>query len=213
MVNLNLRMKQIANWALNVATMRGASYADARIVSQRSRALTTKNGKVGSASDAESVGMSVRVIADGAWGFAASEELDRCGVEATAARAVEIARASAQVKQEDVRLAAEKPVAAEWTTPHTIDPFSISVEQNIALLLKIDSELRAVAGITLAETNLNFNREEQWFRFVGGKRHSSDEVFGRRGLHGVCVCRQRDSEALLSKFLWGTVAEQRIRTH
>jgi len=38
-------MKQIANWALNVATMRGASYADARIVSQRSRALTTRTGR------------------------------------------------------------------------------------------------------------------------------------------------------------------------
>src|SRR6202451_2277584 len=156
-------MKQIASWALNVATMRGASYVDARIVNQRSRALTTKNGKVGSASDAESAGMSVRVLADGAWGFAASEDLSRAGVEATAAHAVEIARASAQVKQQDVRLAPEKPVTAEWATPHLIDPFSISVEQNIALLLNIDSELRAVAGITLAESNLNFNREEQWF--------------------------------------------------
>ena len=57
-------MKEIANWALNVATMRGASYADARIVGRRSRALTTKNGKVGSASDAESTGLSVRVLAD-----------------------------------------------------------------------------------------------------------------------------------------------------
>src|SRR6202140_2709959 len=156
-------MKQIANWALNVATMRGASYTDARIVSQRSRALTTKSGKVGSASDAESVGMSVRVIADGAWGFAASEDLSRPGVEATAARAGEIARASAQVKLQDVRLAPEKPVTAEGTTPYAIDPFAISVEENIALMLKIDSELCAVAGITLAETNLNFNREEQWF--------------------------------------------------
>ena len=54
-------------------------------------------------------------------------------------------------------------VTAEWTTPHAIDPFSIPVEQNIALLLNIDSELRAVTGVTLAETNLNFNREEQWF--------------------------------------------------
>src|ERR1700674_2251854 len=139
-------MKEVANWALNIATMRGASYADARIVSQRSRALTTKNGKVGSASDAESLGMSVRVIADGAWGFAASEDLSRAGVESTAARAVEIARASAQVKQQDVRLAPEKTVTAEWTTPHAIDPFSLSVEQNIALLLNIDSELRAVPG-------------------------------------------------------------------
>jgi TldD protein len=156
-------MNQIAGWALDVTSMRGASYADARVVSQRSRALTTKNGKVGSASDAESFGMNVRALADGAWGFAASEDLSRSGVEATAERAVEIARASALVKQEDVRLAAEKPVSAEWTTPYVTDPFSISVEQNIDLLLKIDSELRAVGGVTLAEANLNFNREEQWF--------------------------------------------------
>jgi TldD protein len=156
-------MKHVANWALNIASLRGASYADVRVIAQRSRALSTKNGKVGSASDAESVGMNVRVIADGAWGFAASAELGRGAVEATAARAVEIARASARVKKESVQLAPEKAVTAEWTTPYKIDPFSISVEKNIDLLLKIDAELRSVAGITLAETNLNFNREEQWF--------------------------------------------------
>jgi TldD protein len=156
-------MKHVANWALNIASLRGASYADVRVIAQRSRALSTKNGKVGSASDAESVGMNVRVIADGAWGFAASAELGRGAVEATAARAVEIARASARVKKENVRLAPEKAITAEWTTPYKIDPFSISVEKNIDLLLKIDAELRSVAGITLAETNLNFNREEQWF--------------------------------------------------
>src|SRR6201988_5447836 len=101
-------MKHVANWALNTSALRGATYADVRIVAQRSRSLTTKNGKVGSASDSESVGMSVRVIADGSWGFAASAELGRGAVEATAARAVEIARASARVKKENVQLAPEK---------------------------------------------------------------------------------------------------------
>jgi len=156
-------MKHVTNWALNAAAVQGASYADARVVAQRSRALSTKNGKVGSASDAESVGMNVRVIADGAWGFAASLELGRGAVEKTAARAVEVARASARVKQEDITLAPEKPVVAEWSTPFKIDPFTVSVEQNIDLLLKIDAELRSVSGVTLAETNLNFHREEQWF--------------------------------------------------
>jgi TldD protein len=156
-------MKHVANWALNAAASRGATYADVRVIAQRNRALTTKNGKVGSASDAESVGMNVRVIADGAWGFAASAELGRGAVEATAARAFEIARASARVKREDVRLAPEKGAVAEWSTPYKIDPFATSVEQNIELLLRIDSELRSVAGITLAEANLNFSREEQWF--------------------------------------------------
>src|ERR1700684_770478 len=156
-------MKHIANWALNTASLRGASYADVRVVAHRSRALSTKNGKVGSASDAESVGFSVRAIADGAWGFAASAELGRGAVEATAARAVEIARASARVKLEDVRLAPEKPAVAEWSTAYKVDPVTVSVEQNIDLLLKVDAELRSIAGITLAEANLNFNREEQWF--------------------------------------------------
>src|SRR5215472_13312327 len=156
-------MKHVSRWALDSATSRAASYADVRVIAQRNRALTTKNGKVGNASDAESVGMNVRVIADGAWGFAASAELGRGAVEATAARAVEIARASARVKREDVRLAPENPAVADWSTPYKIDPFATSVEQNIELLLKIDAELRSVSGITLAEANLNFSREEQWF--------------------------------------------------
>ncbi|PYX23365.1 MAG: peptidase C69, partial [Acidobacteria bacterium] len=155
-------MKEIAEWALNIAALRGASYADARIVDERSRALATKNGKIGSASDAESLGIGIRVIADGAWGFAASDNLSREAVESTAAQAVAIAKASASVQQRDVQLAPEKPATAEWTSPYKTDPFTTSVEQNQELLLKIDSELRSVAGVTLAETNMNFRRDEQW---------------------------------------------------
>ena len=156
-------MKHIAYWALNVANLRGASYADARIVDSRSRALATKNGKVSHASDSESLGIGVRVIVSGAWGFAAADDLSKTAVEETAARAVAIAKASARVKQEDVRLAPEKPAAAEWSTPCQIDPFSISTEQNLDLLFAIDKELCKTPGVTLAETNLNFHREEQWF--------------------------------------------------
>jgi TldD protein len=156
-------MKHVADWALNVTALGGASFCDARVVDERSRALATKNGRVGNASDSESQGIGIRVLADGAWGFAASDDLSRAAVEATAARAVDIAKASARVKQENVRMAAEKPATAEWTTPYEIDPFTTSVEQNLDLLLKVDSELRSVAGVTLAETNMNFRREEQWY--------------------------------------------------
>ena len=156
-------MNDAVDWALNIANLRGATYADARVVDSRARALTTKNGKVGHASDAESLGIGIRAIADGAWGFAASDDMRREAVEQTAAQAVAIARASARVKQHDVRLASEKPANADWATPIEIDPFNTSIEQNLDLLLKIDSELRAVSGITLAEANMNFQREESWF--------------------------------------------------
>src|SRR5678815_1720503 len=103
-------MKAIADWALDVAE-------------HRHRGLSTKNGKVGSASVAESFGFGVRVIAGGAWGFAASDDLGRAAVEATAARAVEIAKASSRVKLNDIQLAPEKAMTAEWTSPFQIDPF------------------------------------------------------------------------------------------
>lgn len=156
-------MKEIASWVLDTTGQRGAAYADVRIVNDRNRALATKNGKIGNASEAQSQGFNVRVLVDGAWGFASSADLGRQPAEATAKRALDIAKASATVKQSDVRLAPERPVTAEWTTPHAIDPFTISIEQNLGLLEKIDAELRAVPGVTLAETNMNFRRDEQWF--------------------------------------------------
>src|SRR5271157_337658 len=156
-------MKTAAQLALDAACARGVTYADARAVAIRNRSLTTKNGRVGHASESESLGIGVRVIAGGAWGFAASADLSRGAVEAAAARAVEIAKASARVKREDVRLAPEPAAVAEWTTPYKVDPFTTSVEQNLDLLLKVDGEMRAVPGVTLAETGMNFQREESWF--------------------------------------------------
>src|SRR5258707_15076063 len=102
-------MKQTVEWALDLAVRRGASYADARIVDERSRSLATKNGKVGHASDSESQGIGIRVLANGAWGFAASKDLSRAAVDETAATAMEIAQASAQGKHKNVQLAPETP--------------------------------------------------------------------------------------------------------
>src|SRR5450432_292791 len=156
-------MNETANWALNIAQLRGATYVDARVISHRSRALSTKNGKVGGAEDSESLGMGIRVIANGAWGFAATDNLARSSVEAAAALAVEVARASARVQVGPLQLTQEKPVVAEWATPHRIDPFTTSIEENLTLLLKVDNELHSVAGVTLTETNMNFDRIEQWY--------------------------------------------------
>jgi TldD protein len=163
-----MSMKNIAQLALDTAAHRGATYADARVVDDRHRVLATKNGKVASASDSETLGIGVRVIANGAWGFSSTDDLSRAAVERVAAEAVNIAKASARVKDIELRLAAEKSAVAEWTTPFKIDPFSISIEKNLELLLGVDAECRSVDGITLAETNLNLRRHEQRFLSTEG---------------------------------------------
>ena len=188
-------MKEIGNWVLNSCNARGVQYAEARIVDERQRALATKNGKIASASDADSLGLGVRVLANGAWGFAATEDLTRTGVEAAAALALEIARASAMVKQQDVQLAPEKAYQDDWSSPCEIDPFSISIEENLDLLVKIDAELRSVAGVTLAETNLNFRRYDQWFYNSEGSdihqlRYSTGAGYAAHAFEGTEIMKR-----------------------
>ncbi len=163
-------MEDYAQWALDAATARGASYADARVVAVRVRELSTKNGQVGTLSETESFGIGVRVIADGAWGFAATDRLSRREIEACAAAAVAIAHASALVKRHDLVLAPEQAYVDTWQSPFVKDPFRIPVERQIALLLEADAEMRRVAGVTLTETSLVFCRHEQWFASTLGSR-------------------------------------------
>ena len=161
-------MKQIADWALGMAVARGASHAEARIVNERERSLGTRNGRVAVASENESLGLGVRVLAEGGWGFAATQEMTQAGVERCAALAVEIAKASARVRREPVQLVDEPAAVAEWSSPCEIDPFAVPMEENFALLRKIDAALTAVEGVTLAETSMIFRRYEQWFYSTEG---------------------------------------------
>ncbi|MGH9520357.1 MAG: TldD/PmbA family protein, partial [Terriglobales bacterium] len=174
-------MDEIGDWALEAATAAGASYADVRVEEARTRSLTTKNGKLGHALDDESQGVGVRVICGGAWGFAASDATSRGAVEVTARRAVEIARASARVPQKELRLAAEPAHQAVWVAPCRVDPFTVSVERGLDLLLAVDKELRAVKGVTLAEAQMHFQRQHQLFLSSEGSRIEQTRVLSGAG--------------------------------
>jgi TldD protein len=156
-------MQRIALDALEAATRRGISYADVRVVESRDRSLATKNGQPGHLSSSHTLGVGIRVLAQGCWGFASTDDLSPRGLQSAAALATEIARSGSAVKARDVTLAAEEPHQAVWSGPCVIDPFAISVDQQLALLLAIDSELRHQEGITLTETNLFFERRRQIF--------------------------------------------------
>src|SRR6202050_1160556 len=157
------RMRDWANWAIDTAKVRGATFADVRVMDIRHRDVSTKNGDVGNLSESESLGIGIRVIAGGAWGFAATDRLTREGVQACAAEAVAIAKASALAKTHDAVLAPEGPHVDTWQGPFIKDPFRIPVERQIDVLLAADKEMRRVKGVTLAEGSMSFRRIEQFF--------------------------------------------------
>ena len=156
-------MKQIALQALDAAMRAGVTYADVRVIESRERELATKNGRPSQVSGAQSLGLGVRVLVDGCWGFAATDHLTAEGIESAASLAVEIGRASALSKKHDVALAPEGKYEVVWESPCVLDPFTVSVEQQLALLEAVDKELRRNPGVTLAQTSLVFHRTRQLF--------------------------------------------------
>src|SRR5260370_36358320 len=111
--------------SLDTARMRGAAYGDVRVMHLRQRDITTKNGQVGTLSQGESIGLGIRVLANGAWGFASTDRLTREGVAACSAQADSIAKASARAKRSEVVLAPEKAYVGTWQSPFHKDPFQI----------------------------------------------------------------------------------------
>src|ERR1700689_2780543 len=155
-------MNDWAHIAVGTALVRGATYADARVMDIRQRDISTKNGAVGTVVESESLGIGVRVISSGAWGFAATDRLTSEGVQACAAEAGAIAKASGLAKTHNVVLAAEIAHVDTWQSPFIQDPFRIPVERQIDLILAADKEMRRVKGVTLAEGSMAFRRIRQF---------------------------------------------------
>ena len=165
--------------ALDTARLRGATYADVRMMHLRQRDLTTKNGQVGTLAQSESIGMGIRVLASGAWGFAATDRLTREGVSACAAQAVSIAKASALAKRGDVVMVPENAYIDSWQSPFRKDPFELPLENQLALLLAADAEMGRVKGVTLTETGMQFRKIDSWFASsIGSRIHQRKLITG-----------------------------------
>jgi TldD protein len=155
-------MKELCNLALDTAKNRGATYTDIRIINLKVEDIQVRNGKIGSFEQSETLGAGIRVLADGAWGFASTAQLTRDDIVKTAALALEIALSSASLKKEDVQLTKEKTYTDFWQTPYIIDPFTVSKDEKIGLLLKIDHILRKNKAIKVALAGMSFHREHQF---------------------------------------------------
>src|ERR1700683_4674998 len=127
-------MQDWAAWGIETAKLRGATYADARVMDTRQREITTKNNEVGMLLESESLGIGIRVVASGAWGFAATDRLTREGIETCVEQEVSIARYSALSKIKNIQMTPVQAYVDTWQNPYIKDPFRISIESQLELL-------------------------------------------------------------------------------
>ncbi len=139
--------KELANVALNVARDRGAQYADIRISRTLNQFVNTRENRVENVTDTETYGFGVRVLVDGAWGFAASSNVQKAEIARVAERAVSIAKANRAIQRNRISLVpVEKYPNAEYATPVVRDPFAVPLSEKVDYLLKVNAEAAKVKG-------------------------------------------------------------------
>jgi len=156
-------MKEKALRALEVTLAHGAHFGEVRIEEHRSERISVRNGALVKSSRNYSLGLGIRVLAGGSWGFAATSLLNDEAIERTALEAVAIARASAGINARPVILAPLEAYVDHWSGECQIDPQTISLTEKINYLLECDALQRAVDGISVASSFMNFHWIHKWY--------------------------------------------------
>lgn len=156
-------MKDIVAAALEAALSAGASYADARVVDSAIERVSVRGGRVDAIESSGSLGLGVRVLAEGAWGFAATSDLSMDAIAAVGREATAIARASARVPGAEARLADLEPVRATWSGGCERDPFAVPLEEKLALLLSADELMHAEPRVRVSSAQTESHRYHKLF--------------------------------------------------
>ncbi len=162
-------VRELAMRALDAAKLAGATYADVRISRNRNQSLSTRERQITGLSDNETYGFGVRVMAGGGWGFAASREMTLDEVARVARLAVAQAKANATTQLRPIVLApVESYPDATWASPVQVDPFDVSIDDKVALMLAANEAALGVQGARFVNFNMFFLREEKTFASTEG---------------------------------------------
>jgi TldD protein len=174
---LELPRHELADAALSAATAAGASYADMRIQRITTEVIQLRDGELETAVLGRELGLAVRVIVDGTWGFASHAELSPTVAADTARRAVWVATTLASLNTDPVELAPE-PVYRDvsWVSSYRIDPFEVTTADKIAVLDEYSGRLVAADGVDHVSAGLNTAKEQTFYADTFGSSITQQRV-------------------------------------
>jgi TldD protein len=189
--NLRGPLRELCEQAIDVALGSGAGYADARAVTRRVQHVATKNGEVESVADGETEGIGVRVLVDGAWGFACDRRLSAKGAREAAERAVSFARASAgRTARRRVELAPLEVQSGDYAAQADRDPIDVPLSEKVDLCLRAEAGLKH-ADVAITEATVRAQREERAFRSSDGAEFHQRFVECGAGIDALAIADGR----------------------
>ena len=164
-----LPLDRLAAAALQRAAQLGVSHADLRVELIRTGLRTLHDGSLETTSDQTTLGLGVRVIHDGAWGFAAGITLTAEAAAAVADQAVAVARVSRPLTEQMVELAPEPPHVGEWVSRFEVNPFEVPEVDRISRLRDL-SDLARGEGVDHVVATLEMVDEHKFYADLSGSR-------------------------------------------
>ncbi len=174
---LALPRLELADAALSAAVQAGASYADMRIHGVATETMQLRDGALETAVVDHQIGLAVRVIVEGTWGFASHSELGTVAAADTARRAVKVATTLAALNAERIELAPE-PVYrdADWVSEYRLDPFNVAPHEKVAVLADYSGRLLAAQGVDHVAAWLNSAKEQTFYADTFGSSITQQRV-------------------------------------
>jgi len=187
-----LDYKEAANLALNTVRRLKTTYADVRIVYWKEENLRVKNMLPESINYSESLGIGVRVLKNGAWGFAACANLSKSEIERISGQAVKIALASSKVKGKDVILSPLKAIKGSYKTPILKNPFLVSREEKLTFLFSLTQAMGKVKRITSSQAQMGFRWEHKYFANSEGSEIEQEIFHSGAGILAIAMGEHRE---------------------
>ncbi|MBJ8345563.1 TldD/PmbA family protein [Antrihabitans sp. YC2-6] len=185
---LALPLRSLADAALSAARAAGASHADLRVHRLLTQSIRLRDGRVQAVSDSSLLGLAVRVIVDGTWGFASNAELSAEIAATTARTAVQVAKTLRPLNRERVELAPE-PVYDDvsWVSPYEIDPFAVPTPDKVALLTEYSGRLSASDGVDHTSASVLIVKEQTFYADSAGSSVTQQRVRLHPDLEAITV--------------------------
>jgi TldD protein len=180
-------MKHLIDHVLDTAKLKKVHYADIRIVRRQNEEIEVKNGKVEGLIHDEDFGLGIRVLFQGAWGFACSSKVTRKEMETVLGKALKIAKASSKAKGEEILFPSAAPVTDRYQTPISIDPFDVAPETKLNLLLRADEILRRNKKVKISETFMGSYKTEKTFASTEGTYIEQEIVESGAGIAATAI--------------------------
>jgi len=180
-------MKELIGNILDLARLKGANYADIRVVRRRSEEIEVKNGRVEALTHDEDCGFGVRVLFQGAWGFACSSKVNKKEMEVVLGKALKIAKSSSKAKGRDIFFSPASTVVDQYQTAMSSDPFEVSPETKLDLLLKADEIIRRNKKVKISESFMGCYKTEKTFASTEGSYIEQEIVECGAGISATAI--------------------------